>query len=62
VNGGRTNRILVAPRKSALAQRFLPKRICADAACSTLLSIYNGAAFCSVHELGSSRPGALFRR
>jgi hypothetical protein len=29
---------------------FAAKRICAEGSCDTLLSIYNGTAFCSVHE------------
>jgi hypothetical protein len=33
-----------------------PQRVCAEGGCSTVLSIYNGAAYCWVHEPPTFRP------
>jgi hypothetical protein len=39
-----------------------PKRVCAIADCVTVLSMYNGTAYCWVHELPHFRHVAVQRR
>jgi hypothetical protein len=50
MRNGRSTRIESRPRKSQTVASYLPRRVCADEACSTLLSIYNAGAHCSLHE------------
>jgi hypothetical protein len=42
--------LLSSPRKVQGIPRFLRGRVCAEEGCSTLLSAYNGAVYCWVHE------------
>ena len=52
------NRVLGAPRKSQAVRKYPRDRVCGATACRTVLSIYNGAGYCSVHE----QPVAAARR
>jgi hypothetical protein len=38
------------------SSRSAPGRVCADPVCTTILSTYNSAEFCGVHEPASFRP------
>jgi hypothetical protein len=38
------------PTKAQRIHVHADKRVCADGACATVLSIYNGAEYCWVHE------------
>lgn len=61
VTGGRSMRIDAAPRGHKVSS-YPAKRICGERSCSTVLSRYNGAAFCWVHESPTLRPGSALRR
>jgi hypothetical protein len=50
VRQNRVSRIDPHARTQRTIPSFPPKRICSDAACSTVLSIYNASEFCFVHE------------
>jgi hypothetical protein len=45
-----TARLGSSPQEHQLIPRFLRGRVCAKEGCSTMLSTYNGAAYCWVHE------------
>ncbi len=59
---GRSNRIVGASTKAQIVRTYLEKRVCAAESCCTVLSIYNQAQFCSVHESPMRRSDLLFRR
>ena len=57
----------VIPRSTLLVRRLAPSaaglrtyargRVCAAESCATVLSVYNGAAFCALHDcVMASRP------
>lgn len=45
-----TARLGSSPREDQRIPRFLRGRVCAEEGCCTLLSTYNGAVYCWVHE------------
>ena len=47
---GRTRDHQLVPMSGPPVQSFPSKRICVVEGCATMLSIYNGTAFCSLHE------------
>jgi hypothetical protein len=50
MSNGRAGRMgdhRLVPLSGSPVQSFPPRRVCAD--CATVLSIYNGTAFCSLH-------------
>ena len=58
MNSRRSNRVLSGPTKAHAIRTYMPRRICADHSCWTVLSIYNEAAYCWVHEPPSRRAGS----
>jgi hypothetical protein len=59
--GGRTDHQLV-PLRGPPLRSFPPRRVCG--VCATVLSIYNGTAFYSLHEgpgMGFLKPGRVTR-
>ena len=48
--GGRTRDHQLVPMSGPPVQSFPSKRVCVEDGCATVLSIYNGTAFCSLHE------------
>ena len=47
---GRTGDHQLVPMSGPPIESFAPKRVCGVKGCATVLSIYNGTAFCSLHE------------
>jgi hypothetical protein len=52
---------LVAPRKGEVVPRYLPRRVCTELACETVLSIYNASELCWLHERPTRRSEPLRR-
>jgi hypothetical protein len=50
VRGGRATSITSAPGSGRAVTIHASKRVCADKACHTVLSIYNSADVCFLHE------------
>jgi hypothetical protein len=59
MNGARSNRILGTSSKIHTVRQYLPRRVCAVQSCWTVLSIYNGAEFCWLHEAPTRRTGTI---
>ncbi len=62
MNNAHSNRIVSAPSKRHTIATNVSRRICIADACPTVLSIYNVADSCWVHEQPERRTGAIFRR
>ncbi len=62
VRAGRTGDHQWVPMSGPPVPRFPARRVCGE--CATVLSIYNGTAFCSLHEGpggGFVKPRRLMR-
>jgi hypothetical protein len=46
----RTGRTSIPPRAGEKVSSYSAGRVCSDQLCTTVLSVYNASAFCSVHE------------
>jgi hypothetical protein len=60
INTKGTARLGSSPREVQRIPRFLRGRVCEEEGCSTVLSAYNGAVCCWVHEAPRKfrhRPG-----
>jgi hypothetical protein len=62
VSNGRSTRIDAIPRSGQKVSSYPGRRICGEAACLTVLSRYNGAIYCWVHESPTYHPGSALRR
>jgi hypothetical protein len=58
---GRSSRIMGLSSKAHSVRKYLPRRVCAAQSCWTVLSIYNGADFCWLHEPPGRRTGSVMR-
>jgi hypothetical protein len=56
-----SSRIVPLPTKAQRIQSYQLKRVCAEGECSTVLSIYNSAEYCWVHERPRHSSTALQR-
>ena len=54
----RTGRSAAPARAGEKVSSFPSGRVCADDTCTTVLSVYNAALFCSVHEPRKRRTGS----
>jgi hypothetical protein len=61
MSSGRSTRIDPIPRGGHKISSYPVRRICGEASCVTVLSRYNGATFCWVHE-SPTFSGAALRR
>ncbi len=50
MRSGRATKIESHSRRKQAVPTYMPRRVCESPACSTVLSIYNSGAHCSLHE------------